>query len=353
MYSTTKKSGIMLLACMAIATSVQAAPPETASPETVATESNREAEGKATESDQIPEYTFDDFIVTATRVAKRLKDVPANVTVITAEDLKKRNIFSLREALQNEVGLYVKPTAEVKDALSIRGFGSGNILVLYNGQQINTSFDGSVAWDSFPISDVERIEIVRGAGSSLYGGHAVAGVINIITKKPAPASGEVKTDLTLSTGSNNTWQRGIRIGGSTNDKLSFNTGYEKRSTDGYSGYYVTPGKTIGTPTLNVTLPKLGNGTYLLGGRGEKSKLSENYFLDLNYLLDTTKTLSYSYMHNNYQYAYHNPFTYAYDGSGNPLFYGTIRTQDNTYVTLSPSAYLGYVGEREQDLHRLK
>lgn len=357
MNSTTKKSGIVLLACMAIATSVQAAPSEAASTETVATESSREVAGQATttESDQIPEYTFDDFIVTATRVAERLKDVPANVTVITTEDLKKRNVFSLREALQNEVGLYVKPTAEVKDALSIRGFDSGNILVLYNGQQINTSFDGSVAWDSFPISDVERIEIVRGAGSSLYGGHAVAGVINIITKKPNPATGEVKTDLTLSTGSNNTWQRGIRIGGSANDKLSFSTGYEKRSTDGYSGYYVSPGKvnTSGTAIANVTLPKLSSGTYLLGGRGEKSKLSENYFLDLNYLLDTTKTLSYSYMHNNYQYAYHNPFTYAYDSSGNPLFYGTIRTQDNTYVTLSPSSYLGYVGEKEQDLHRLK
>ncbi|SEP31070.1 TonB-dependent receptor [Propionispora vibrioides] len=353
---TTKRFGIMLLTCMTIATSVQAAPSEATSAEPVATESSQEAaeQTATTASDQVPEYTFDDFIVTATRVAERLKNVPANVTVITAEDLKKRNVFSLREALQNEVGLYVKPTAETKDALSIRGFSSGNILVLYNGQQINTSFDSSVAWDSFPISDVERIEIVRGAGSSLYGGHAVAGVINIITKKPNPATGEVKTDLTLSTGSNNTWQRGIRIGGSANDKLSFSTGYEKRSTDGYAGYYSTAsGSASGTASASVTLPKLSNGSYIIGGRGEKSKLSENYFIDLNYILDTSKTISYSYMHNNYQYSYNNPFTYAYDSNGNPIFGGTVLTQDNTYVTLKPSAYLGYVGERDQDLHRLK
>ena len=122
--------------------------------------------------------------VTATRVAEPVNKVPANVTVITAKELEKRHVFSLREALAREAGIYVAPTAEVKDGLELRGFSGPNILVMYNGQQLNTAFDGGVNWDSIPLSDIERIEIVRGASSSLYGGHAVAGVINIITKKP-------------------------------------------------------------------------------------------------------------------------------------------------------------------------
>ncbi|MFC2606540.1 MAG: TonB-dependent receptor, partial [Selenomonas sp.] len=141
---------------------------------TVSTEASSAAEG----------HDLGETTVTATRVAEPVNKVPANVTVITAKELEKRHVFSLREALAREAGVYVAPTAEVKDGLDLRGFSSPNILVMYNGQQLNTAFDGGVNWDSIPLSDIERIEIVRGASSSLYGGHAVAGVINIITKKP-------------------------------------------------------------------------------------------------------------------------------------------------------------------------
>lgn len=141
---------------------------------TVSTETSSAAEG----------HDLGETTVTATRVAEPVNKVPANVTVIAAKELEKRHVFSLREALAREAGIYVAPTAEVKDGLELRGFSSPNILVMYNGQQLNTAFDGGVNWDSIPLSDIERIEIVRGASSSLYGGHAVAGVINIITKKP-------------------------------------------------------------------------------------------------------------------------------------------------------------------------
>lgn len=299
------------------------------------------------------EYALDDVTVTATKVEEKVKDVPASITVITAAEIKKRHVTSVREILQNETGIYMAPTAETKDGISLRGFGSKNILVLYNGQQVNTSFDGGIAWDTFPIEEIERIEIVRGASSSLYGGHAVAGVINIITKSGKGKPGEIKTNLVVSGGSNRTWNRSIRVSGSASEKFDFNVGYEKRSTGGYRGYYTTAsGKPSGSAATTVDLPKLSDGTYIIGGRGRKDKQSENYFADFTYAMSPDKKLNFSYMHNTYRYNYLDAFTNAYDANGNGIFSGTVKTQEGTYVTLKPSSYLGYHGEREQDIYKL-
>ena len=113
------------------------------------------------------EHTLGETVVTATRIAEPRMKIPANVTVITAKDLEKRHAFSLRDALTREAGIYVAPTAEVKDGVMLRGFSGADILVMYNGQMLNTAFDGGVNWDSIPLTNIDRIEIVRGAGSSL------------------------------------------------------------------------------------------------------------------------------------------------------------------------------------------
>ena len=290
--------------------------------------------------------------VTATRIAEPVNKVPANVTVITAKELEKRHVFSLREALEREAGIYVSPTADVKDGLSLRGFGSTNILVMYNGQQLNNSFDGGVNWDSIPLDNIDRVEIVRGAGSSLYGGHAVAGVINIISKDKEHAG--IHGQANVSYGSNNTWKRGAQVSG-REGSLSFRLGYEKRTSDGWAGYYVTPrissGNKAGTVTGN--LPQAANGRYIVGSRGAKDKKSENTFLDLNYAFDKDRSLDYTYMHNSYRYSYHDPFTYLKNADGTPAFEGIVHLSNRRYINVTPADYLGYNGEREQDIHKLR
>ncbi len=290
--------------------------------------------------------------VTATRISEPVNKVPANVTVITAKELEKRHVFSLREALEREAGIYVSPTADVKDGLSLRGFGGTNILVMYNGQQLNNSFDGGVNWDSIPLDNIERVEIVRGAGSSLYGGHAVAGVINIITKdKETPG---IHGEANLSYGSNNTWKRGVQVSGSEG-RVSFRLGYEKRTSDGWAGYFVTPRVSSGNKAGTVTgdLPQAANGRYIIGSRGAKDKKSENTFLDLKYAFDEERSLDYTYMHNSYRYSYHDPFTYLKNPDGTPAFSGILRLSPKRYIEVDPSDYLGYNGERGQDIHKLR
>lgn len=129
-------------------------------------------------------------VVTATRSDQNLKKVPANVTVITEEDIAKSNAKVISDVLRFEEGVVVSDWHGngKKCTVDLRGFGETgayNTLVLVDGRRVNSIDLGGVDWTQIPINQVERIEIVRGAGSVLYGDNAVGGVINIITKSPS------------------------------------------------------------------------------------------------------------------------------------------------------------------------
>ena len=304
-------------------------------------------------------HELGETIVTATRLTEPLMKVPANVTVITSRELEKRHVFSLREALSREAGIYVSPTADVKDGVMLRGFSGADILVMYNGQMLNTAFDGGVNWDSIPLANIDRIEIVRGAASSLYGGHAVAGVINIISKKAqAPGDGEqqqIHGQVDLLRGSNNTWQRGLQVTGGDKN-ISFRVGYEKRTSDGWVGHAVTAEEwydTGYTPDATGSFKKLSSGDYIVGSRGAKKKESENTYVDLNYAFDKNRSLGYSYLHASYEYSYHDPITYFRDSAGKPTFSGIVLLPNGNYISGTPDDFLGYLGRREQDIHKLR
>lgn len=138
---------------------------------------------------QEKEVTFEPVVVTATRDAQEIRKVPANVTVITKEDIERSNAKTTVDVLKEEVGIIVRDfTGNGKTAsVDIRGFGETgplNTLVLVDGRRVNEIDLSGVDWTQIPIEQIERIEILRGPGSVLYGDNAVGGVINIITKKP-------------------------------------------------------------------------------------------------------------------------------------------------------------------------
>ncbi len=223
----------------------------------------------AEEETSTPTFTLDQMIVTATRTMKDVKEVPASVDVITAEEIAARNVTSVTEALQMKTGVYMSPIAQ--GGINIRGFGSTDILVLLDGQPMNSGWNGVMNWEMIPVERIARIEIARGAASSLYGGRAVGAVVNITTKDSEKDS---SIDAVVSYGSNNTWKKSMYFDQKLNDKLSVGAGYEKRSSDGYRGYYRTANgsasTTVNPSTIkNVNLPKMSDGSYLIGGRGEK------------------------------------------------------------------------------------
>ena len=125
-------------------------------------------------------------ISSATKSEEKLKNVTANVDVITAEDIESRKFKTVAEALQTIAGIQVAPTggAGQQTSMFLRGMSSHRTLVLIDGIRYNdiTSVAGASNLEHLLINDIERIEVIKGAQSSIWGADASAGVINIITK---------------------------------------------------------------------------------------------------------------------------------------------------------------------------
>ena len=138
---------------------------------------------------QESEVTLEPVVVTGTRDIQEIRKIPANVTLITKEEIQESNAQNVVDVLRDKADVMVRDVYGTGKTVSvdIRGFGETgplNTLVLVDGRRVNEIDLSGVDWSQIPLDQVERIEIVRGAGSVLYGDNAVGGVVNIITKKP-------------------------------------------------------------------------------------------------------------------------------------------------------------------------
>lgn len=128
---------------------------------------------------------LDEVVVTATRTPKLLKDVPIVTRVITAEEIKRTDATNMQDLIQQELpGAEFSYTMGSQPSLKFQGFDGKDVLFLVDGERLAGETLDNVDFTRLNMDDVERIEIVKGAASSLYGSNAVGGVINIITKKP-------------------------------------------------------------------------------------------------------------------------------------------------------------------------
>ena len=152
--------------------------------------------GLAAEADEPEMKTLDEVVVTAARTAKEIKTVPANVTVITAAEIEDSGASSIIDVLENQANIHIRTFSgnPAQAQIDLRGFGEngfGRTLVLLDGRRLNRLDMASINWTQLPLDQIERIEVVRGSSSVLYGDAAVAGVIHIITKK-----GSMETSVT-------------------------------------------------------------------------------------------------------------------------------------------------------------
>ncbi|PWB43647.1 MAG: hypothetical protein C3F19_02705 [Rhodocyclales bacterium] len=173
-------------------------------------------------------------IVSATRFADADPRVPANISVITREDIRNTPAFDLPAVLRNHAGVDVRTlygSLGVDAAVDLRGFGdtaASNTLILVDGQRLNPIDMGSISWSAVPLESVQRIEIIRGAGTILYGDRASGGVINIVTDK----SGRPRAAVTVTAGSFG--HRGVDAHGAAgNDRGYFNVFAHHAETDGW------------------------------------------------------------------------------------------------------------------------
>lgn len=124
-------------------------------------------------------------VVTGTRTPKLLKDVPIVTKVISREDIVLQDATDIRDVLQTELpGIEFTYSMNQQVSLNMSGFGGNSVLFLIDGERLAGETLDNVDYSRISMDNVDRVEIVKGAASSLYGSNAVGGVVNIITREP-------------------------------------------------------------------------------------------------------------------------------------------------------------------------
>jgi iron complex outermembrane receptor protein len=164
------------------------------------------------------EEVFEETVVTASKTAQSPLDAPNSTSIITEQDIRLSGITKIPELLRRLAGVDLMEVTGSQTEVSLRGFNqrlSNKVLVLVNGRSVYVDLLGATFWGtlSIGVEDVERIEVVRGPGSALYGADAFNGVINIITKQP----GEGGSGFNVGYGDHNTMHGSVYASGRSKD----------------------------------------------------------------------------------------------------------------------------------------
>lgn len=156
--------------------------------------------------------SLDTVVVTGTRGEQTLENALAATTVIDREAIERRQANSLQDLLRGEAGINLSNNGGMgkNTSLYLRGTESDHTLVLIDGVRVGSATSGGAAWQDIPLDQIERIEIVRGPYSSLYGSDAIGGVIQIFTRRP---QGAFTPEFSVSAGSQGTVKASAGVSG--------------------------------------------------------------------------------------------------------------------------------------------
>ncbi|NVN92927.1 MAG: TonB-dependent receptor [Desulfuromonadales bacterium] len=307
------------------------------------------------------ETNLDEIVVTATRTEKSIADAPGSVSVVTATEMKRRNIQSLDEALNMLPGVFdnrLKGLMGTTSSVTFRGLsGSGRSLLLLDGMPLNDAYSASQPWGGLNAQNMSRIEVVRGPSSSLYGGNAMGGVINFMSRMPD------KREFTLSGGYGGGWDSNQAMAnlwstyasyGDKIGKFRLFASYGYRTTDGYPTGLVTAGSAptaasgiIGaTPTMSNT----GAAKYLVGDTGNNGWWDYSAAIRAQYDFSDTSNIRFSWLRTANKYKYDNPHTYLINAAGTTVY--TYRNAANTSNVITESSFLSGDGSTVQDTYTI-
>ena len=286
--------------------------------------------GAAIAADAADAQKMGEVTVTATKSVKDTSEAPATVSVVTAKEIENMNIHSVDEALTLLPGVYTtrpgghEPSVMGTNVL-LRGIPDySRTLVLVDGQTLNDPYIGAVTWESVPPETVDRIEVVPGPFSSLYGGSAMGGVINIITKAPT------KRELSLRGGyGTDDFRSGSLV---YQDRLGERVGivfdYAYKESDGYTKdeVLVAPSGAGGAVVTGAqkTTDASGNLKYLVGDKGKNGWSSQNLGVKLYVDLPSASRLTLGasqFLYDSFGRNHYN--TYLRDPAGNPVSSGNV------------------------------
>lgn len=206
------------------------------------------AQQEQTPMDSIWMEDLEEVIVTATRTERQLSSLPLPAQLITGKEINRINAIRLSDLLNEQTGLITVPDFGGGEGLQLQGLDSQYTLVLIDGVPLIGRSAGTFDLNRITVNNIEQVEIVKGASSSLYGNEALGGVINIITKSPANGfSGKLSSRLN----SREAYDNSISIN-NKGERLEAGLFFNRLDSQGYD---LTPGDGLNTldPFHNYTL----------------------------------------------------------------------------------------------------
>ena len=287
---------------------------------------------------------LEQIVVTATRTEKEVSQAPASTSVVTRKDIEQREIMAPDQAVNTLPGVFDTRGKGLTDTLSsinLRGMpGQSRTLVLLDGMPLNNAYTGNVQFGGLAPEDIRQMEVIRGPFSSLYGGYAMGGVVNILTKMPE------KEEVTISGtyGSNDYWRAYTSVGDKYANKLSifFSTGYQ--ATRGYPTDFNEQASkpTAGITGWSQTVSNLGATRYLIGDKGNNSWWDQDITAKVAYDLTPASRLSFAYYKTTYEYNYGNPNSYLFNSAGANVF---------NYGSVGQASFVGAPGRMNTDTYK--
>ncbi|MGL5054967.1 MAG: TonB-dependent receptor family protein [Fusobacteriaceae bacterium] len=180
---------------------------------------------------------LDDSIISESNFETDVVSTPKNVTIITKEEIKEKGAKTVGEALKSAPGITVKTLTGGEPSFDMRGQGpnaKSNVLVLLDGSPLNSIDMSGYKTNHIAIDSIERIEIIPGGGGVLYGDGAVAGMINIISKRPENMTNY--GSVGMEAGSYDFFKYNVNYGTKINDKLFFKVDYTDKNSNAYRDY---------------------------------------------------------------------------------------------------------------------
>jgi iron complex outermembrane receptor protein len=291
---------------------------------------------------------LDEVVVTATRVSSALVDAPAAVTVVGAKEAETKEVSRLGDLLDQVPGLYLRDGAlgysqgtSGTSGMSLRGIDQNKTLILLDGQPLQDGRSGKVNWRIPFVEDIERVEVVPGAYSSLYGSNAIGGVVSVIGKQPVKHEliAKVKKGWQDASGEDASiyWRERLDNG------FGIVVGYGQQRRDGYVNDYVVRTPSAGAPGTPVygALPittRDGAPAYLVGDKGATPWDASNAVAKLFYFINARDKLYGGIARQRIDLGYSRFHTWLADAGGQPVSGGTLDI-NGQLVTLSEANFV--------------
>ncbi|MFH1044141.1 MAG: TonB-dependent receptor [Pseudomonadota bacterium] len=294
------------------------------------------------------------LVVTATRRRIQAEDAPSWVDVVPSADMEARNLKSVDQALNSLPGVFVrrgKGLMDTQSGISMHGIpDQKRTLLLLDGMPINDAYDASVKMGGLPAEFFDTVEAAHGPASSLYGGNAMGGAIQLLTRTP------MGKEATLKVGYGSAGERGTAmndmkrvvatLGDRFDNGLALFGAFSEQSTGGYASDFNVSGTkppatvTGSQPTTSTT----GAANYLLGDKGDNRWFDRNALFKLEQALSGIDRLRVSWLHTEYRYGYDSPQTLLRNVATGAEVWKYV----NATTTVRESSFLNGAGAQTRD-----